>query len=87
MVAFSAQTYVLIILTLTLIQGHTHNDLNHGNNKSLVISETIQAIPIGFPVKIVRLKVYYNYDHGQSEDLDPKSQLRIKLDKCLTCIL
>ena len=42
--------YVLIILTVTFIQGHT--DLNHENNKWLIISETIQAMPIKFAVKI-----------------------------------
>ena len=51
----------------TFIQGHT--DLNHENNKGLIISETIQAMPIKFAVKIVRLLVY-NYDHCQSDDLD-----------------
>ena len=35
---------VLIILILAFIQGHT--DLNHENNKYLIISETIQATPI-----------------------------------------
>ena len=36
--------HVLIILTLTFIQGQP--DLNHENNKCLIISETIQAMPI-----------------------------------------
>ena len=35
-----------------------HTDLNHENNKSLIISEIIQAMPTKFAVKIVRLKVY-----------------------------
>ena len=47
---------VLIALTLTFIQGPS--ELNHENNKCLIISETIQAMPIKFTVKIVRLKVY-----------------------------
>ena len=47
---------VIIILTLTFIQGHTY--LNHENNKCSIISGTIQAMPITFTVKIVRLKVY-----------------------------
>ena len=38
--------HMLIILTLTFIQGHT--DLNHEKNKCLIISETIQAIPFKF---------------------------------------
>ena len=48
--------HVLIIVTLAFIQGHT--DLNHENNKCLIISETTQAMHIKFAVKIVRLKVY-----------------------------
>ena len=43
--------HVLIILTMTFIQGHT--DHNEENNKCLIISETIQAMPIKFAVKIV----------------------------------
>ena len=48
--------HVFVILTLTFIQGHT--ELNLENNKCLIISETVQAIPMKFAVKIVRLKVY-----------------------------
>ena len=48
--------HVLIILTLSFTQGHT--DLNHENNKCLIISETIAAMPIKFAVKIVQLKVF-----------------------------
>ena len=43
--------HVLIILTLTVIQGHTY--LNHETNKCMIISETVQAMPIKFDVKIV----------------------------------
>ena len=39
------------ILTLTFIQCHTHH--NHENNKVLIMSETIQTMPIKFAVKIV----------------------------------
>ena len=42
---------VLIILTLTFIQGHT--DLKRENIKCLIISETVQTMPIKFAVKIV----------------------------------
>ena len=46
--------HVLIILTLTFIQGHT--DLNHEKNKCFIISETIKnlfkVLPITFAVKI-----------------------------------
>ena len=47
---------MLIILTLTFIEGHTY--LNHEHNKCLNILETIQAMPIEFAVKVVRLKVH-----------------------------
>ena len=60
--------HMLIILTLTFIQGHT--DLDHENNKCLIISETIQAMPIKFAVMMVRLKVIKIWDHYQSDDLD-----------------
>ena len=42
--------HVLIILTLTFIQGRT--DLNHEHHKCLITSETVQAIPVTFAVKI-----------------------------------
>ena len=42
-------------IILTFIQGHT--DLNHEHYKCSIISETVQAMPIKFTVKIVRLKV------------------------------
>ena len=41
---------------MTFLQGHT--DQNHENMKCLIISETIQAMPVKFAVKIVWLKVY-----------------------------
>ena len=48
--------HVLIILTLTFSEDHT--DFNLENNKYVIISESIPAMPIKFAVKIVRLKVY-----------------------------
>ena len=48
--------HVLIILTLTFNQSHI--DLGHESNQCLVISESIQAMPIKFAVKLVQLKVY-----------------------------
>ena len=62
---------VLILLTLTFIRGHP--DRNHENNKCLTISKSIQAMPIKFAVKVVRLKVYIYitllvYYHCQSGD-------------------
>ena len=64
---------VLIILTVTFIQGNT--DLNHENNKCSNISETVQASPIKFAVKSDELALY------------SRSQVRIKLDKYLTCTI
>ena len=74
---------VLIILPLTFIQGHA--DLNHENNKCLIISEIIQTMPTTFAVKIVRLKRVY--DHCQYDDLDlnSRSQVRLKVDYFLSC--
>ena len=48
--------HVLTILTLTFIQGHT--DQTHESNKCLIITETIQAMPIKYAVKTVRLRVH-----------------------------
>ena len=63
--------HVLTILSLTFIQGR-HTDLNqHENKQCLIISQTIEAMPITFAVKIVRLKVY-NYNlFSVREDLAP----------------
>ena len=51
----------------------------------MIISETVQATPIKFAVKTVRLKVHY--DHCQSNDLDLhlRSQVHIKLYYFLSC--
>ena len=76
---------VLIILTLTFIQGHTY--LNHENNKYSIISETVEAIPIKFAEKIVRLKVNINLSQSDDLAIPSRSQLRLKLDKCLTFTL
>ena len=54
--AYMGMHHVFFILTMTFIQGHA--DLNHDNNKCLIISETVQAMPIKFAVNIVCLKVY-----------------------------
>ena len=43
------------MLTLTFIQGHTY--LNHEDNKYMIISETIQAMPIKFAVKIINMTI------------------------------
>ena len=68
--------HVLIILTLTSIQGHTGR--NHEKNKCLIISETILAMPIKYALQIVRLKIYMTIASS-------RSQVRLKLDYYLTC--
>ena len=50
--------HVLIILTLTFIQGHTCLNPENTNCHSLIISETFQVMPITFAAKIDRQKVY-----------------------------
>ena len=77
--------HVLITFTLTFIQGHT--DLNHENNECLIISETVQAMAIKFAVKIVQLKVYIIFSQSNDLALHSKSQLHLKHDNCLTCII
>ena len=54
--------HVSLILTLTVIPGHTR--VNHENNKYWIISETVKAIPIKCAV---RVKVYIIF--AQSDDL------------------
>ena len=48
--------HVFVILTLTFIQGKTY--LNCESNKRWIISETVQAMPITFAVKVVRQMAY-----------------------------
>ena len=74
--------HVLIMLTLTFIQGHTH--INQENNKCSIISENVQATPIRVAVKIVRLKFYINFSQSDDPAPHPRPQLRLKLCKCLT---
>ena len=62
---------------LCLIQGHA--DLNHDNNKCFIISETIQAMPITFAVKIARVKVHMTIA------VRLQLSLCLKLDNFLTC--
>ena len=75
--------HVLIILTLTFIQGNTN--INHGNHTCSIISETVLTIPITFAVKIVRLKSYLMLSQSDDLALLSRLQVRLKLDKCLTC--
>ena len=42
----------------------------------------VQAIPIKFAVKIVRLKVYIIFSQSNDLALHPRSLLHLKLDKC-----
>ena len=50
-------------------------------------SETVQAIPITFAVKIVQLKVDIIFSQSDDLALHSKSQLRLKLDKFATCTI
>ena len=72
--------HMLIILTLTFVQGCT--DLKHANNKCSIISETVETIPIMFAVKIVQLKVYIMLSQSDDLALHSRSQLRLKHDTC-----
>ena len=76
--------HVLIILTLTLIQGR-YTALNRGNNKHLIISKTIQAMPIKFAVKTAVIGCIYDHCQSDDLDLDSMSQVRLKVDYFLTC--
>ena len=52
--------HVLIILTLTFIQGHT--DLHHESIKCFIISKTIQGMTIKCAVRIDQLRVCMTKD-------------------------
>ena len=54
---------------------------NHENDKCAIISETVQAIPIQFAVKMVRLKVYIIFNQSEDFTLHSRSQLRLKREK------
>ena len=73
--------HVLILLTLTFIQGHMYPNKN---NKCSVILETVQAMPITFAVRIVWGKVYISFSQSDDLALHSRSQLCLKLYKCLT---
>ena len=81
----NARITCLIILTLTIIQGHTYFNFNHENNKCSIISETVKAMLIKFAVKIVRLRVYIFFSQSDDLNLHWSSQLLLKLDKLFTC--
>ena len=48
---------VIFILTVSVTFIQYHVNLNHENNKGLIISETIQEMPINFAVKIVYMTI------------------------------
>ena len=70
--------HVFMLLTLTFIQGHTYFD--YENNKCSIISETVQAMPIKFAMKTVRLEGLCNLCESDDLDLHTRSQPRLKLD-------
>ena len=57
-----------------------YNDLDHGNDKCSIILEPVQAMPIQFTVKIVRLKVQIIFSQSDDGDLHSRSQLCLKPD-------
>ena len=67
--------HVIIILTVTFIQGPT--DINH--EMFYYFRNLFQTMPIKFTVKIIRLKVYIIYSQSDETDLNWRSQLRLKL--------
>ena len=75
--------HVLIILTLTFIQGHTI--CSHENDKCLIISETTRAMHHQICCEDGLTKRLY--DHYRCDDLDlySKSQVPLRLDYFLTC--
>ena len=75
-----AMHQMLIIVNLTF-RGHTY--LNHENLKCSIISETVQGLSIKFALKIVRLKRYLIFFQSDDLALYSRSQVRLKLDKCL----
>ena len=83
----SGMYHVAHLFTLTFIQGHT--DLNHENNKCSIISETVEAMPMAFSVKIVRspAKGLHNLCQSHDLDLDLKSQKHMLISMTLTVTL
>ena len=71
--------HVIIILTLTFIQGYT--DLNHENTKCLIISETIPAMLIK---SAESTKGLYDNCLSHGLDLHSRSQVHLKLDYFLS---
>ena len=67
-----------LLYRLDLHSGHT--DLNHENDKCLIISETVPAMP-KFVVKVVRLKVYIILSQSDDLALHKRSQHRVKREK------
>ena len=72
-----------IIVTLTFIQGHT--DLNREDNKCLIISETIQAMPITFACEDSPTKGLNDHCQSDDRDFNSRSQVCLKRDYFLTC--
>ena len=80
-VSVTRMHHVFIILTLIFIQGHT--DLNHENNKCLIISSNAHQVCCEHrPTKGL-------YDQCQSDDLDlhSRSLVRLKLNYLICNIL
>ena len=46
-----------IVTYIDLDKGHVY--LNHESNKCSIVLETVQAMPIKFAVKIVRIRIFF----------------------------
>ena len=71
--------HMLIVLTLTFIQGHIIMKII-----DLIISETVQAILMKFTLNIFSQKVCIIFSQFDV-DFRSRSQLHLKLDKCFSC--
>ena len=71
-----------MLIILTFRSSFKVTDVNHEKNKYLIISETVEAMPIKFAVKIVRLKVYIIFSESDDLALHSRTQVHLTLDKC-----
>ena len=73
---------MLTILILTFIQGRI--DLNHENNKCLIISKTIEKTAHQVCCEDIPAKDLYDNCQSDDPDLHSRSQVRLKPDYFLT---
>ena len=75
----------VLILCVTFIHAIMVTHFSCENNKCLTMSETVQAMPIKFAVKLVWLRVYIFFSQSDDLNLHSRLQWHLKLDKCFTC--